>query len=145
VDGFARGYVNEADGVAAGEACDGLRGVTPREERIVIVTDIDVSKEAFEAGTGWEIKPEGACKGDVCVALDQSGAFDVQFTADQLRMAVVHDAEEGLWAIGPESLGDRALVTADAPELVLPDLDGNEFRLATLRGQKVVIVSWAPY
>jgi len=111
----------------------------------VIVTGIDVSKEAFEGGTGWEIKAEGACKGDVCVALDQSGAFDVQFTADRLRMAVVQDADEGLWAIGPESLGDRALVTAAAPELVLPDLDGDEFRLATLRGQKVVIVSWAPY
>jgi hypothetical protein len=111
----------------------------------VIVTGIDVSKEAFEAGTGWEIKTEGACKGEVCVALDQAGAFDVQFTADRLRMAVVHDADEGLWAIGPESLGDRALVTADAPELVLPDLDGDEFRLATLGGQKVVIVSWAPY
>ncbi len=111
----------------------------------MIVTDIDVNKEAFEAGTGWEIKPEGACKGDVCVALDQSGAFDVQFTADRLRMAVVHDADEGLWAIGPESLGDRALVTADAPELVLPDLEGDEFRLATLVGQKVVVVSWAPY
>jgi len=111
----------------------------------VIVTDLDVEKEAFEAGTGWEIKPEGACKGDVCVVLEQSGAFDAQDTADRLRMAVVHDAEVGLWAIGPESLGDRALVTADAPDVVLPDLDGNEFRLASLRGQKVVLVSWAPY
>jgi hypothetical protein len=111
----------------------------------VIVSDLDISKEAFGAGTGWTIKPEGACKGDVCVALDQSAAFDVQLTADRLRMAVVHDADEGLWAIGPESLADRALVTADAPDLALPDLAGDEFRLATLRGQKVVIVSWAPY
>jgi hypothetical protein len=111
----------------------------------VIVSDLDISKEQFEAGTGWKIEPQGACKGDVCVALDQSGVFDAQFTADRLRMAVVHDADEGLWAIGPESLVDRALVTADAPELVLPDLDANEFRLASLRGQKVVIVSWAPY
>jgi hypothetical protein len=111
----------------------------------MIVTDLDISKDEFEAGTGWEIKPEGACKGAVCVALDQSGAFDVQFTADRLRMAVVHDADVGLWAIGPESLADRALVTADAPELILPDLDGAEFRLASLGGQKVVVVSWAPY
>jgi len=111
----------------------------------VIVTDLDISKEDFEAGTGWQIKPEGACKGEVCVPLDQSGAFDAERTADRLRMAIVHDGTEGLWAIGPESLVDRALVTANAPELVLPDLDGHEFRLSTLRGQKVVIVSWAPY
>ena len=112
--------------------CTGRPTRASAEERIVIVTDLDVSKEAFEAGTGWEIKPEGACKGEVCVPLDQSGGFDLRSTTDRLRMAVVHDADEGLWAIGPESLGDRALVTADAPELVLPDLDGNEFRLSTL-------------
>jgi hypothetical protein len=111
----------------------------------VIVADLDISEEAFEAGTGWEMKPEGACKGDVCVPLDRSDGFDVRSTAERLGMALVEDADEGLWAIGPESLGDRALVTAEAPELVLPDLDGNEFRLSTLRGQKVVIVSWAPY
>jgi hypothetical protein len=111
----------------------------------VIVADLEISEEAFAAGTGWEVKPEGACKGDVCVPLDRSGGFDLRSTAERLGMALVHDADEGLWAIGPESLGGRALVTAEAPELVLPDLDGNEFRLSTLRGQKVVIVSWAPY
>src|SRR5262245_18744968 len=112
---------------------------------MVIVADLEVSREAFEAGTGWEVKPEGACKGDVCVPLEQSGGFDLRSTVERLGMALVHDDDEGLWAIGPESLGDRALVTAEAPELVLPDLDGQEFRLSTRRGQKVVIVSWAPY
>ena len=52
-------------------------------------------------------------------------------------MALVHDDELALWALGPESFGGRALVTAEAPELVLDDLDGNEFRLSSLRGQKV--------
>ena len=37
----------------------------------MIVTDLDVTKEAFEAGTGWEIEVEGACKGEVCVPLDE--------------------------------------------------------------------------
>ena len=50
-----------------------------------------------------------------------------------------------LWALGPETLSGHALPSAEAPELVLPDLDGNEFHLSSLRGQKVVIVSWAPY
>jgi hypothetical protein len=60
-------------------------------------------------------------------------------------MALVHDEAAGLWALGPETLGDRALVSADAPELVLDDIDGTEFRLSSLRGQKVVLVAWAPY
>jgi hypothetical protein len=60
-------------------------------------------------------------------------------------MALVRDEKAGLWAIGPESLGDRALVSAEAPELTLDDLDGNAFRLSSLRGQKVLLVAWAPY
>ena len=71
--------------------------------------------------------------------------FDLADTAERLGMALVHDEQAGLWALGPASLGGHALTTAAAPELVLDDVDGHEFRLSSLRGQKVVIVSWAPY
>jgi hypothetical protein len=111
----------------------------------MIVDHLDVTADDFAAGTDWEIRPEGACQGDVCVPLGQSDGFDLVTTAKRLRMALVSDPDVGLWALGPASLGGRALVTAEAPELVLPDLDGNEFRLSSLRGQKVVVVSWAPY
>src|SRR5262245_7225288 len=111
----------------------------------MILDRLEISAQEFSAGTGWEIKAEGACKGEICVPLGLRSGFDVLATAERLRMAVVHDAAQGLWALGPESLGDRALVTAEAPELVLPDLAGNEFHLSSLRGRKVAIVSWAPY
>ena len=81
----------------------------------------------------------------MCVPLGATGEFDVTATAERLGMAIVHDADAGLWAVGPESFGGRALVSAQAPELVLDDIDGNASRLSSLRGQKVVIVSWAPY
>jgi hypothetical protein len=111
----------------------------------VITESLDIDRQDFAAATGWEIKPEGACKADVCVPLDSSGDFDLMATADRLGMAVVADREAGLWAIGPESLGGRTLVSAEAPELTLDDLDGHEFRLSSLRGQKVALVAWAPY
>lgn len=104
---------------------------------------MDLTADEFAAATGWQIKPEGACKGDVCVPL--GGEFDAAATADRLGMAVVHDDELGLWSIGPESVGGRALATVEAPELVLPDTSGEEFRLSSLRGRKVVIAAWAPY
>jgi hypothetical protein len=111
-----------------------------------MITDcLDLTAEDFADGTGWEIKPEGACKAEVCVPLAPSDGFDAVVTAERLGMAVVGDEQAGLWAFGPESLGNRALVSAEAPELVLPDLDGKEFRLSSLRGQKVVLVAWAPY
>lgn len=111
----------------------------------MITASLDVSAEDFTAATGWEIKPEGACKGEVCVPLAPTAGFDLAATAERLRMAVVQDEAAGLWAIGPEALGDRALVSAEAPELALSDLDGQEFRLSSLRGQKVLLVAWAPY
>ena len=111
----------------------------------MILGSLDITAEQFADGTGWEIKPEGACKGDVCVPLDQSAGFDLAAVAGRLRMALVSDEQAGIWALGPESLGERALLSAEAPELVLDDLDGNPFRLSSLRGQKVVLVSWAPY
>jgi hypothetical protein len=110
----------------------------------MIVDRLDIGPDEFTAATGWEINPQGACRGDVCVPLGD-GDFDLVGAAARLGMAVVEDAANGRWALGPESLGGHALSSADAPELVLDDLDGNEFRLSSLRGQKVVIVSWAPY
>jgi len=56
----------------------------------------------------------------------------------------VHDAESGLWALGPES-GGRALASASVPELELPRVDGNPFRLSSLRGTKVLLVAWASW
>lgn len=112
-----------------------------------MLTDtLELTAEQFAAGTGWEIKSQGACKAEVCVPLAGSaGDFNVRAAAERLGMAIVTDATTAMSAIGPESLGERALATAQAPELVLEDLDGNEFRLSSLRGQKAVIVSWAPY
>ena len=109
----------------------------------MILEQLAIDSDTFSAATGWDIKPEGACKAEVCVPLPQG--FNLDDAASRLGMAVVHDTERGLLALGPESLNGRALVSAVAPELVLNDLDGNEFRLSSLRGQKVVVVSWAPY
>jgi len=113
----------------------------------MLVDSLNMDPEAFHEGTGWEIKPEGACKGDVCVPLPDG--FDLRSTAERLGMAIVpasdDDADPRMWAVGPESLTGRALVSAEAPELVLQDLDGNPWRLSSMRGKKVLLVAWAPY
>ena len=109
---------------------------------MVIIDRLDIGAEEFQGATGWEIKPEGACKAEVCVALADTG-FDLLAVAERLGMAVV--SEPGLWAVGPETLMGRALTTADASDFHLPDLDGEQFHITSLRGQKVLVVSWAPY
>jgi hypothetical protein len=108
-----------------------------------------VSAEDLQRRTGWAIKPEGACKGEVCVPLEAdalpNGKVDLRAFADRLGLPLVHDAAHGLWALGPESFGGRALTTAVAPELVLPDLDSRPFELSSLRGRKVVLTAWASW
>ena len=110
----------------------------------MLVERLEASPEDFRTATGWEIKPEGACKGDVCVPLPGAD-FDLRETADALGMAVVHDADASLWAVGPETLGGRALASTDASDFSLPDLDGRTFSLSSLAGAKVALVAWAPY
>jgi hypothetical protein len=79
----------------------------------VIVNRLDIGAEEFGQATGWQIKPDGACRADVCVPLP-SGGFDMTATATKLGMAIVAEPSLALWAVGPEVLGGRALATADA-------------------------------
>ena len=109
----------------------------------MLLDRLDADPIAFAEANGWEIKPEGACKGEVCVPLPDT--FALTDLADRLGMAVVDEPARDLWAVGPETVGGRALVTARAPDPDLVDLEGNPFRLSSLRGAKVVLVAWAPY
>ena len=113
----------------------------------MILDQLEISPAEFEQRTGWAIKPEGACKGAICVPLPDTAGdrLDVRRLAERLGMPLVHDAKQGIWALGPESIGNRALTSVEAPDLVLPDLEGREFRLASLRGQKVALIAWAPW
>jgi AhpC/TSA family len=116
----------------------------------MILESLDVNAAAFEARTGWEIKPEGACKGDACVPLPpgaaSGGQLDARILSEKLGMSLIADEGQKLWALGPETaITGRALTSAAAPDISLPDLDGNLFRLADLRGRKVVLVSWASW
>lgn len=115
----------------------------------MIASEPLVSPDDLRNHTGWEIEPPGACKGEVCVPLREevlrAGMVDLRAFAEQLRMPIVHDVEHALWALGPESLNGRALTAAAAPDLVLPDLDGKPFALSSLRGQKVVLTTWASW
>jgi hypothetical protein len=117
----------------------------------VILEELAVDAVVFEARTGWAIKPQGACKGEVCVPMPGSlrladGRLDPRVLAERLGMPLVTDESRGVWALGPETaVTGRSLTTAVAPELVLPDADGNPFRLSSLRGQKVLLVAWASW
>ena len=107
----------------------------------------EVDPAELAARTGWELKPEGACKAHLCVPLPDragDGPLDAPMLAERLGMALVRDEPRGLYALGPEA-GGRALLSARMPELELPDRHGRPFSLRSLRGTRFVMVAWASW
>jgi hypothetical protein len=108
------------------------------------------------AATGWEIKPEGACLGAICVPIparerreflrDDDRQVNLAALARRLGQPVVHDASQSTWVFG-ETAGARhdALVSLEAPDFSLPDLDGRLHSLSDHRGRKVLLVTWASW
>jgi hypothetical protein len=112
----------------------------------MILETLEIDPRELQQRTGWEIKPEGACKGERCVPLPAAGAggIDARVLAERLGMPLVRDEPNGLWCLGPES-GGRALADVVAPDLTLPDIHGRTFHLHSLRGRKVLLVAWASW
>ncbi len=112
----------------------------------MLLESLRLDPAEFAARTGWQAKPEGLCKGDRCVPMPSraSDVLDAEVVAQRLGMPLLHDEITGVWVLGPEG-GGRALTTAVAPDLRLPDVHGEMFSLSSLRGRKVLIASWASY
>ena len=111
----------------------------------MLLLSLDVPAADLAARAGWALKPEGACKGDVCVPLSEEERSSAAALAARLGMPVLHDDAHGVWAVGPSTATGRTLATAEAPDLELPDLDGNLVALSSLRGRKVVLAAWASW
>lgn len=114
----------------------------------MILSSSRLAPEELRRRTGWELKPEGLCRGDLCVPFraDDSDSVDLTKAAPRLGMPILHDEMHHLWALGPESEpGGRFLRSARFPDLVLPDLDGQPFSFSSLSGRKVVMVAWASW
>jgi hypothetical protein len=116
----------------------------------MISRTVEVSAAEFEQRTGWSIRREGACKEDRCVPLPDDApdhvidVVDLRTISERLNMPLIQDEAAGLWSLGPES-GGRALTSAIAPVLELPDWRGKTFNLQSLRGSKVLLVAWASW
>ena len=82
---------------------------------MILTTLEGVSADSFAEHTGWAPKPEGLCRGEVCVpapgSLRADGSVDVSVAAARLGMPMVHDEQHSVWAVGSATLGGKALAT----------------------------------
>jgi AhpC/TSA family len=145
----------------------------PKERFIAVATDIiygervtqgvDAESKAgalwltasdLERVSGWVHKPEGFCRGEVCVPAPHArknefaagGRFNLAALAGLLGQPSVADETHHVWCIGEAAAErKRALTSLDAPDFTLPDLDGKMHSLSQYRGKKVFVASWASW
>src|SRR5262249_56618254 len=94
-----------------------------------------------ERALGWQLKPEGLCRGDTCVpvrdraALVDADGIDLTALARLLDRPLATDVDEGVAVLGA-SAADRShrLAPLAAPHLPLPGLPGRRPSLSDHRG-----------
>jgi peroxiredoxin len=111
-----------------------------------------VDADELTAVTGWAVRPQGLCRGDVCVPLlgraveTGDGQIDLAEWAAALGYSLAVDVEHSAAALAPAAHDGAALeVGSAAPDVELPDVDGNPHSLSELAGRKRVLVTWASW
>jgi hypothetical protein len=114
--------------------------------------ELGVSANDFARATGWTLKPEGLCKGEVCVpvrdtsAMSDGTAIDVAEFARVTGRNMVIDALRNVVAIGEQASSRAALMaTLDAPNFTLPDINGNLVSLSDFANRKKLILAWSSW
>ncbi len=98
---------------------------------------------------GWQRKPEGLCRDDICVPVPAdvaSGLIDASRLAGLIGRPIAIDADERVAAFAAPA-ADRAdtLRSGIAPDFELPDINGVLHRLSDFRGKKVVLYAYASW
>lgn len=109
--------------------------------------------DAFESLTGWTLKPEGMCRGDICApiyhrdkVLSPDGLIDLQHAAGVIGMTAVVDTDRGVAALcasAPARAED--MVSLRAPDFTLPTLDGTPVHLHDFDRRKVLLLAWSSW
>jgi hypothetical protein len=113
-----------------------------------VVTDVG----GITTALGWELKPEGLCRGDVCVPvradaeLGEGDRIDLGAVAAVLGMASMVDEQAAVVAVSAPAADRRtALEGRVAPDFVLPDLDGKLRSLEEFKDRKRLLIAFASW
>lgn len=103
---------------------------------------------------GWTLKPEGLCRGAICVPLPRdradgevaNGFVNVSAFWRRMDRCAARSAAGDLWVFGANARERAdALLSLEAPDFTLPDLSGRMHSLSDYRGRKIYLVTWASW
>ncbi len=113
-----------------------------------------LSEEDTAKATGWTLKPEGFCKGDVCVPIPagkeagfaKEGEANIAAFWELMGKPAVKSSAGDVWVLG-EGAEDRnaSLQSLEAPDFTLPDFEGNLHSLSDFRRKRVLLITWASW
>jgi len=104
-----------------------------------------LSPEALLAATGWELKPQGLCQGDVCVPASLAAPVDLSDVAALLGRPLTHEVlGDRVVAVLGEPAGVVAGRGESAPPLSLPDVDGEPVQVGGT-GRKTAVVAFSTW
>ena len=109
-----------------------------------------LTPDAVRSALGWELKPSGLCRGEVCIPVrdDRIGAdgIDLDALAKTLGRPLALDTENRAAALGASAEDRRAqFASLDAPDFELPDLTGTMHKLSDHHDKKVLLVAYASW
>jgi hypothetical protein len=111
-----------------------------------------VSPAELEGALGWTAKPEGLCRGEVCIPtasrpeLVNETGIDLAAFAELVGRPLVLDSGERAAALGASASEQATLLASGvAPDFSLPDLNGELHTLSEHRGKKVLLIAYASW
>jgi len=113
---------------------------------------VRLAPEAVEQRLGFTLKPEGLCRGPLCIpvrdraALASDRGVDLAAFARALDRPLALDIAERAAALGTSAAERSArLATLEAPDFTLPDLHGRMHTLSAHRGKKALLIVYASW
>ena len=96
----------------------------------------------------FELKPQGACRADMCIPIAKtlkSGPwFNLTGFSRKLGQAYVTDA--GVWSFAEIPVMRGSFYSSRiAPDFAVPDRTGKIVHLSDFRGKKVLVFTWASW
>jgi hypothetical protein len=109
-----------------------------------------VRKRDLPAINEFDVKPQGACRADICIPIPKEMLrgeyFNLTAFAKKIAQPVVADADARVWSFGEiRALRGSFLEGRMAPDFTVPDRAGRPVHLSRLRGKKLLVVTWASW
>jgi len=112
--------------------------------------DLWVLKADLPRINDFEVKPQGACRNDLCIPIPKTMAhgewFNLSAFARKIGETVVADSGTHVWSFGEiPALSGSYLSSRMAPDFAVPDRKGRVVHLSDFRGKKVFLHTWASW